>query len=405
MLVVGNEAPAIRKLTLLNVNIGRGHPFYLDGIAECLIRSGQVGLIRNQFDALEISRGLSHLGWQGVRWLYQHGPSSRLAGAFYAAARSGVDYNRPSLSLSLLGRDIKERFRFDPDPIVVSHPTLVGILAGHPELHYQHGELAVPPEAVVRGARQVFVPTPEAAQPFLEGGYRSEQVVVTGLCIEPAIVRQASDAYAARLQRLEDGGILTGAYFSSGAEPEPHVKLLVQSAASAIENAGQALIFARRGGRLARAVTTQFRRFGIPLADLTNPPGDGPEPGAAWLIETGSRREEGSLVARLFPTFDYIMAPSHERTNWGIGLGLPYFLLDPPFGPYAPLNRHLLLSIGAGLPIATMADAAEFGEFLGHLLEAGQIMSMATAGTNRHEIDGFGAISDLLVRRYGERRA
>ena len=63
--------PVKPVVEFLYTNIGRGHPFYLDGITDALIHSGQVKLVRQQKDVFEISRGLSLVGWKLARWFYQ----------------------------------------------------------------------------------------------------------------------------------------------------------------------------------------------------------------------------------------------------------------------------------------------------------------------------------------------
>src|SRR5512138_1092104 len=120
------------KLTFLYVNIGRGHPFYLDGIIEALIRRGGVGLVRQQQDVFEISRGMSALAWRATKWLYRTAPSHPLIGRLYHSLRQNNDYNDGGLALFLLGRDIRSMFAGSTEPLIVSHPTLVGILKGRP---------------------------------------------------------------------------------------------------------------------------------------------------------------------------------------------------------------------------------------------------------------------------------
>ena len=61
------------KISFVYTNIGRGHPFYLDGIREALIRKKSLKLIRGQTDVFELSRGLSLMAWKMVRLAYRMG--------------------------------------------------------------------------------------------------------------------------------------------------------------------------------------------------------------------------------------------------------------------------------------------------------------------------------------------
>ncbi len=384
---------------MLYTNIGRGHPHYLDGIIEALIRSQALGLVRREFDVFELSRGLSRLSWRAAAWMYRHG-ASPFVRPFYRRVRARNDYNRDTALLRVMGRGLREFFDGDPDPVLVAHPTLVGLLAGKSDLIYQHGEVVTPPEALVRGASTVLVPTPEAAEPFVSAGYDREQVVTTGLCIEPALVRQAADAFTLRLERFGRGEILSGAFFSSGAEPAGHVRRLVSAAFSALQGGSRVIVFGRRGGRLAGQAAVTFTRRGIPFATMdTTAPLSGDLP-AALIVTFNNRREENILTARLFPLFDYVVAPPHERTNWGLGLGLPMFLVGPDVGPFAPLNRAVLHEAGVADDLDAPVDSHLFGARVRRLQGTDQLTEMARRGWGKREINGFGRIAAFLVSKY-----
>ncbi|RKX25395.1 MAG: hypothetical protein DRP45_05970, partial [Candidatus Zixiibacteriota bacterium] len=198
-----------RKITFLYTNIGRGHPFYLDGIAEALSRSDS-HITRVEANVFEISTGLSGFAWRLVRWLYQRGSSNGLAGALYSRFRRNVDFNKRGPLLGLVGRSLLKWASEQSVPVIVAHPLLVAILRGKADLIYQHGERVCPSSAAIGGADMVLVPTQEAAGPFLEAGYASNQVQITGLCIEPALTGQAEPAFQARVTRLANDGPLTG---------------------------------------------------------------------------------------------------------------------------------------------------------------------------------------------------
>jgi len=390
----------VDRISFLYTGIGRGHPFYLDGIIEAMVRHGKIGLVRNQASVFEISRGLARLGWNLAGWLYQRGSSGGLIGKLYAAIRRRADYNQPGLMLKLMGRDIRREYNDVTGPLVVAHPTLVAVLKGRQKLVYQHGEVVVPEEAVVMGAEKVLAPTDEVAERFKSAGYGDGDVVVTGLCVEPALVSQAEDAYTARRMRLETGPTLTGAFFSSGAEPISHIEKLAACAISLIEAGGRAVVFARKDGRLSRTIRLRSEADGkdahfVDAGEFI--PADIP---ALLVVEYGSRREENIFTARLFPEFDFFVAPSHERSNWALGLGLPMFIVQPCIGPFAPLNEALLVDAGVAEVVTGDEDCGRFGEHLAQLHRSGEFGKMASAGWGRHKIDGFARIAEFLGNQY-----
>ncbi|HWR83180.1 MAG TPA: hypothetical protein VN285_07750 [Candidatus Deferrimicrobium sp.] len=390
-----------RRINLLCTNIGRGHPFYLDGILEALTRRGQVGLVREHTDVLAVSCDVSRWAWQTVRWLYRNGSSPGLLSMVYNRLRASADYNRPSLFLKVMGRDVRRRFREDPDPLVVAHPTLVAIMRGKSDLIYQHGEVVVPREAAVAGASKVLVPTADAAEASIRAGYRSNDVIVTGLCIEPSLVKQAADHFAGRLDRLAGRGCLVGAFFTSGAEPLQHVQKLTRAAVSAVAGGGKAIVFAEHNGRLTRSTMQAFEKRHFPVTSLSSEdliPSELPE---ILLLQYCSRREEYGFAARLFRQFDYFVSPAHERTNWALGLGIPMFIVGPSIGPFAPLNREVLLSAGVAQPLDSVSATDGFGGLLEELRITGALQSMARNGWGRLSVRGFDRIAEFLITTYG----
>jgi len=344
----------------------------------------------------ELSSGLSLMAWKAVRLAYRKGASEGIAGKLYARIRHGADYNRPSLMLNLLGRQIRRTAMEDPEAIVVAHALLVAILKGKPGLIYQHGELAAPSEAVVRGADFVLVPTKQAADVFIGGGYRKDQVVVTGLCLEPALVRQAGDCFEDRLLRINGQEPLTGAFFSSGAEPKAHVEKLVNTVIHAVVSGGKAILIAQQGGRFVKAAAHAFDRLNISADFITSADFIPVESSAALIAEYSGRRELDIFTARLFHRFDYFVAPSHERTNWALGLGLPMFTVEPTFGPFSPLNQEILLRAGVAESL-DLNRASTFGVRLKDLRQHGILNDMARNGWNKHEINGFEKAADFLL--------
>jgi hypothetical protein len=385
----------------LYTNIGRGHPFYLDGIADALADREPARLSVERTDVMAASGLLARRGWQVIRYLYRYGSSPGPAASLYRRLRRDTDYNRGGLAQGILARSLRARFAQDSAPLLVAHAILVAMLAGKPNLLYQHGELVTPGEAVARGADRVFVPTESAARPFLDGGYHREQVIVTGLCIEPALEHQAARSFEARLARLASGTMPVGAFFSSGAEPREHTRRLALAAASVTRAGGRAIVFARAGGRLHREVKAQAQSEDVPWTVVSAAEPESPEPFPLTVALYDSRREETALTSNLFAQFDYFAGPSHERTNWALGLGLPVFVVGPPIGPFSPLNRELLLKSGVAHPLDSDAAAAILGSLLHRLVATRELIAMARSGWEKHDTNGFAVIADFLERRYG----
>jgi len=385
-------------LQFLYTDIGRGHPFYLDGIIEALERRG--GPTFEKRTVFELSRGLSGLAWRGVRQAYLKGSSGGLFGGFYASVRRSNDYTRTGLIGKMLGRDIVRFARRSAGPVVVAHPLLVGLLREHARVIYQHGELMTPDEALVPGAEIVIVPTDTVANRFLAAGYRSEQVFVSGLCVEPAIAAQAETCFEQRMIRLKGDEPLTGLFLSSGAEPGDHVRHIVTSAASCFGEGYRGIVSARAGGRLERAIKNDWAGRWLIYHPLSS---DGLWPkdvGRAGLVTFRSRQEENDLVARRFPEIDFLVAPSHERTNWSMGLGLPTYVLTPPVGPYAFLNWLLLSETGVGSPVDVGGlGAADLGSRIRNQRSSGKMAVGAELGWGR-PIDGFAKIAAMLAERF-----
>ncbi len=382
-----------RQIDFLYTNIGRGHPFYLDGIAAALIRRGGIGLVRNENDVFEVSEGLSSLAWRAARRAYYLGASSGMIGRCYNRFRRGSDYNQGGLLLNLMARSLRQRYLDEAVPVLVAHPSLVAMLRGRRGILYQHGELTVPGEALVRGAEHVFVPTDDVGQKFRGIGYAEEQVIVTGLCIEPALVRQANDAYQGRLTRLANGEPPVAAFYSSGAEPADHVRALISAAASLVSSGGKAVVLCRRGGRFASQATRLLASspgHTIILNDHTSFPAELP---AVTIAPYSGRREETTLTTRLFPFFDLFVAPAHERGNWAWGLGLPMVIVGPDKGSFAPLNSELLTGNGVA---QRLLDPVALPDMIHHLRAADRLGSMMEAGWKKHAIDGFDSIARFL---------
>lgn len=380
-------------IEFLYTNIGRGHPHYLDGIVESLSEE-RVGRVT---DVFAVSAGIERAAWKMVRTVYRVGGRGGLFSKAYSRARAASDYNSRGFPLDILGRGLTRNFLDDVCPLVVAHPLLVALLRNRPNLFYQHGEVVAPLESLVRGDHRIIVPFEETADSFMRVGFGKEQIFLSGLCIEPALVSQAEGALSERIARLSGLAPLSGAFFSSGAEPLAHVHSIVGAAVSAVDCGGRALVFARDSGTLQKYARRRFAASGCDLPEATNLSVHEIESARALLCLYDDRLQLNDLTARFFPLFDYFVAPSHERTNWALGLGLPMFVVDPPLGSYAPLNRQILLKNGVARIIRDKKDALHFGEDVGVHQKTGEVQRMAEASWQRFDIGGFAKIAEMLA--------
>lgn len=381
------------RADFLFANIGRGHPFYLDGILACL-DPRCVGRVE---DVFALCHGPSGWLWRLARLMYAAGSSGGGRRPLYTRLRTQLDYQRAGPLLHLMGLPLRRAFAGSPSPLVVAHPLLVTLLrATHPHLIYQHGELAVPTEALAPGASLVLVPDARAADAVAAAGTPRERIGVTGLCVEPGLVAGAADAYAARQARLASAAPLSGAFFSSGAEPVLHVGALVGAAASAAQRGGRVILVAREGGRFHAHALRHFRGLGLPL--VVGSEGLAGRSTGAELIAYRTRADLVAVTEACVPGVDYVAAPAHERSHWALGLGLPMFIADPPIGSFAPLNRSRLLEEGVAQPLAT-DEGGGFGARLERLRETGALGLMAAAGWGRHRIDGFAQAAEMVRAR------
>lgn len=376
-------------ISVLGSEIGRGHPFYSDGLLRAL-REEDPGLPARHSDVFAVSRGLSRAAWNSVRASYRLAGRGGPVAALYHRVRGNVDYDRESPLLRILGADLR-RWAGDDGIVVVDHPAVVGALGGRPDVWYFHGELVAPPEAIVRKAVRIFVPREEVAGEFIRAGLHPEQMLVTGVCVEQDLTKDAFARAQARRERIAGDGPLTLAFFSSGAEPEAHVRALAAGAAALAASRHRAIVFARRGGALEAAV-----RSAAPGA------GDaGRGTAAPEIVPFDAREDLDRRTAERFAAIDAVVGPPHERSNWAIALGVPFFLVGPDIGPFAPRNRSLLLRSGVAAEIRDESDARQLPARLDDLRRKRLLLRMSEMGA-AGPVDGFRRAARMLkeeVRR------
>ena len=346
---------------MLGSEIGRGHPFYMDGLRQALRSAGRADLIARDTDVFREARGISQLAWAGVRHSYRWAGHGGVVSHLYHRARRGTNYDEDSAALRILGRDLR-RWAGSHGVVVVDHPAVAGALGDRADTWYLHGEMVAPPESVVRRAARIFVPLEETAAAFVRGGVPRERLVVTGVCVESGLIAEVERTAQDRRRRLAGKEALTVAFFSSGAEPPGHVALLA-AAAGALAGSGRhrVLAFTARGGRLARTLAATV-------------------PHGAETLTYTDRASMDALTAEHFPRFDAVVSPPHERSNWAVALGVPFFLVGPDIGPFAPLNRRLLLDRGVAAAIESPAAANAFPDLIDRLRERGELQRMVESG-------------------------
>ncbi len=368
-------------LSFLGTEIGRGHPFYLDGVRRALTAMGRDDVVASESDVFAVSRGASRLAWGAVRAAYRIAGRGGLPAALYHRLRGTSDYDRESAMLTILGRDLRRwAAATAPGPLVVDHPAVVGALGSRPDVWYVHGEMIAPPEAIVRGAAGIFVPNEAVAAEFVRGGVAPGRLRVTGICIENELVPGAEAAAVARRERLESVGPYRIGFFGSGAEPVAHVASMASAAGACAQVGHDVLVFAKRGGRLARVVERELET--VPIG--------------SEIIEYDTREELDRRTAEVLPSVDLVVSPPHERSNWAVALGIPFFLVGPDIGPFAPRNRALLLRAGVALELPDPATAEHLPGVLVEMQSKGILSRMAENGWGP-PIDGFREAARFLM--------
>lgn len=370
-------------VSFLSSDIGRGHPFYLDGVIGSLRSAGRDDLVGDRTTVFEISRGLSQIAWRAARSAYRLAGSGGWRAGLYDRLRSNASPARDSIGLRVLGRDLR-RWAGARGPLVVDHPVLVGALRGYDPLWYVHGELVAPAPSLVPGATRVLVPTQQVAAGFASAGVPISRLLVTGACVDPLLLEGARERAAERRQRLAGSEPLTVGFFSSGAEPVRHVGALAAGAAALAASRHRAVVFAERSGRLERAV-----------AGAT----DGARP-APEVVSYEGREELDRRTADRFPELDVVVSPPHERANWAVALGVPFVLVGPDIGPFAPLNRALLLERGVAVELRSAGAARELPLRLDRLRTGGTLAAMSERGLGL-DAHGFARAARAIVTELG----
>ncbi|UCD18412.1 MAG: hypothetical protein JSV44_05755, partial [Candidatus Zixiibacteriota bacterium] len=235
-------------LNVIYTNIGRGHPFYLDGVVKCLLERYGDQIRLNITDVFSVSSGLSLGLWRMVRWLYLQGSQGKISRKFYRIIRRDKKPDPRGIVEKMLAVKVRSYLQHNRYPTLVGHPMLVSMISDLVPVYYQHGEIAVPDLALVSDAEKVFVPLDSCRERLVLNGIPQSTVLATGLCIEDYLAKHAREYYEKRLNRLKKRPVLVGAFFSSGAEPVDHVRAICIAAGSAVSEGHRAVVFCAAGG-------------------------------------------------------------------------------------------------------------------------------------------------------------
>jgi hypothetical protein len=319
----------------------------------------------------------------------------------YNRLRSGQSRSGShSLLLGALGRDLRRLFRGYPGVCLVEHQLVARILAPICRTWFLHGDIAAPPECVVPEVERVFVPLDQTREGFLRRGAAPERVVATGLMIEPALADGCHSAFHLRLDRYAGTGPLHVALFSSGAEPEPHLRRIELATPALIRAGLRATVFCGTSRRLLDRFVRSARRAGIVprIDDRTPAPGHGP----LTLVVRPDRRAATACAIELLAGFDCFVAPTHERVNWALGLGLPLLALFPMIGTHARMNYDFCFEQNVAYPLRSESDAQNLGLLVRRLRASGALANMARCGFGRFPLNGPQQIAAELAAPVNE---
>jgi len=354
------------RILAINVEIGMGHPNYLDYVLQSL-KSIKPDTEIKYWDVLAQEKWFYKWFWQVSKQVYTLGAKGGLITDFYNKFRTSS--KTPSVSVCSVSSKGFDR-------ILVSHPLLARNLS---DVWYIHGEIAAPKECVLGNVQKIVVPTEYTAKRLISQGLRAEQILIAGLLIAPDLITDAKENQLKRLSRIKSEKPLTIGFFISGAYPPPHIKKAIAGIISASKENHRVIVFLGIHQKKAKS----FLR----LLNETKSKETGPE-ATILFIQGKTRMDYQKRVNRLLPLLDIFVAPSHEYTNWAIGLALPILVLFPMIGSYAEENFKFAHQQGVVSPLRTIADAKNLGKTVSELRSSGTLLKMVENGFGKFPIDG-----------------
>ena len=385
------------QIVVISTEIGRGHPSYLDSITEALLKKSE-NLSMVYTDVFHQSRPVSRSLWKVIRFLYAFGGRGGFLVRFYNSLRSKIAVpSEKSLILKLLGRDLSRTLSGFRGICLVAHPLLARILAQTCSVWYVHGEIAAPAECAVPNVKKIFVPLEQTRDRLTSHGADPGAIVVCGLMLEPSLAGRAEKAFHQRLERINSKMPLTVGFFTSGAYPAEHLTKMLAAAKSVVDRGMKAIIFTGTNPRKLQWFKEKMRKLNKRMVVDDGLSSDFTENWEIKLIYRKTRQAETEKTAELVPYLDSFVAPSHERTNWAAGLGLPMFVLFPLIGTFSPQNFEFAYRQGVCYAIDTMEKAQNLGQIITELRESKKSTEMAEKGFGIYRINGSQAAATHIL--------
>ena len=374
------------RVVCLGTDIGRGHPNYLDSIYSVLKRDYGKKLRIEYWTVFQKSVGSTLIAWRFVRFLYIRGGKGGLSTKLYNLFRThqgGIQTE--TIGLRILGRDLKKLLMDSTTACVVAHPLVARMLGSVCRVFYVHGEIAAPRECAVKGIEKIFVPLHETRDKLVSAGADTTDIIVTGLLIEPDSVMDAEEQYQLRIKRLQSSKPLTIGFFTSGAFPQAHMEKIIAGVNSVVKHNMKAIVFCGVNPKMCHWLRIKIR--GRSVVDNRKEESMR-EDWDVRLVIRRDRKAETRRTADFLPAIDAFVAASHERTNWAVGLGIPFFVLFPLIGTFAPQNFDFANRQGAVYPLKSLQEASMLGTLLNGFRRNGRLLRMAQNGFGVHRIDG-----------------
>jgi hypothetical protein len=390
MSLTNKKEPTLGSTHIISISteIGRGHPSYLDNVIQALSEK-KTDLSLFQTDVFKQGIGFSRRFWKIINLFYQSGGRGGFLVKLYNQLRNTVaEPKENSLIHNILARDLKRLLRGFKGICLVAHPLLARSLAETCSVWYVHGEIAAPIECAVSKVKKIFVPLKETGDKLVSLGADPDSIVVCGLLIEPQLVKNAEKAFNLRLERINSSKPLTIGFFTSGAYPREHLRKILVGVKSVVDNNMKAIIFTGTNIHKFKWFNKKVKRWGKKMALDDREFLKIEDDWEVKLIYRKTRQAETEKTADLVPSLDLFVAPSHERTNWAVGLGLPMFVLFPLIGTFSPQNFNFAQRQGVCYPIDSMEKAQNLGKIISELRESKKLIDMVKKGFGIHQING-----------------
>ncbi|MCX7784978.1 MAG: hypothetical protein N2201_01925 [candidate division WOR-3 bacterium] len=370
------------SLLAINLEIGLGHPYYLDYVLQAIkIQNPRIPI--KYLEVLSREKGLAQYFWRFSEKLYCFGAQGGLSTKFYNKFRaSGKGHKLARFCLMNIKKEIADKHQV----VLVSHPILAHNLNG--DIWYIHGEIAAPPECACN-VKKIVVPTEATKQKLINYGVKSDTVFVSGLVICPDLVISAEENFKTRLLRLNSDKPLTVGFFISGAYPKPHIQKIIEGIISVTKDNFRTIVFTGINQKKTRNFIAQLNQ----KQNLIFRPKS-----SIVFIQSKHRVDYQKRVTRLLPLLDIFVSASHEHTNWAVGLGIPMFVLFPMIGSYAIENYQFAKEQGVVYPISTIAEARNLAKVIKELHKSGILAQMAVRGWGKLPINGAYNTAQELIK-------